>query len=95
MVLIDWIDDWLVNQLCISMNYWDKGKEFAETHVIPYTVFYLSTFAVSMIVSGVFFVQEFGLEPGVAAAYVFTKALTPLRMGIAIVATYFYTKSFR
>lgn len=73
----------------------EKGKEIIETHVIPYTIFYLLTFAVCMLVSGIFFVQEYGLEPGIAAAYVFTKALTPIRMGLAIVGTYFYARIFQ
>jgi hypothetical protein len=77
------------------MSYWKKGKEFAETHVIPYTIFYLSTFVTTMIVSGIFFIQEYGLEPGIAAAYVFTKALTPIRMAAAMIATYYYVKTFQ
>tara|TARA_R100001443_G_C3356016_1_gene177961 strand:- start:2151 stop:2384 length:234 start_codon:yes stop_codon:yes gene_type:complete len=77
------------------MSYWEKGKQFAETHVIPYTIIYLSTFVTTMIVSGIFFIQEFGLEPGLAAAYVFTKALTPIRMATAIIGTYYYVQTFQ
>tara|TARA_B100001250_G_scaffold277205_1_gene239668 strand:+ start:177 stop:410 length:234 start_codon:yes stop_codon:yes gene_type:complete len=77
------------------MSYWEKGKELIETHVLPYTIFYLLTFVTCMLVSGLFFIQEYGLEPGIAAAYVFTKALTPIRMGLAIVGTYFYVKIFQ
>ena len=77
------------------MSYWEKGKELMETHVLPYSIFYLFTFVVCMLVSGLFFIGEYGLEPGVAAAYVFTKALTPLRMALAMIATYFYIKTFQ
>tara|TARA_Y100000593_G_C4313970_1_gene339845 strand:+ start:1112 stop:1345 length:234 start_codon:yes stop_codon:yes gene_type:complete len=77
------------------MSRWEKGKEFVETHVLPYTIIYLSTFVVTMGVSGSFFIQEYGLEAGLAAAYVFTKALTPVRMAFAMIGTYYYVQAFQ
>ena len=76
------------------MNIFVKGKEYAEDYGLPYLVFYLFTFFISMIISSIFFMPEYGFDGGLAAAYIFTKALTPLRIGIAIIATYFYTRIF-
>tara|TARA_Y100000310_G_scaffold279608_1_gene298829 strand:+ start:5784 stop:6011 length:228 start_codon:yes stop_codon:yes gene_type:complete len=74
------------------MNLFAKGKGYAEEYGLPYLAFYLCTFVICMIISGLFFIPEYGLHTGLGAAYVFTKALTPLRIGIAIAATYAFTR---